>query len=235
METTKDYERFKLLGFNRKRIDRRHVNKLKESITKNGYIGNPIIVNENFEIFDGQHRFYALKEMGMAIPYEIQDGAYDSIIDLNITQKSWSAEDYVNYYCEKDKNPNYLRLRRLAKDLNCNLTIVLAMGYRTCTNGHLSQKIKDGSLSFKLEEELKANKFYEKFSTLAKYLRLKITSKMCIALINLSSLKGFEWKTMLEKASKYPTLAYNCRTQEEYTVMLRDIYNFNTKLAEKRI
>lgn len=235
METTKDYERFKLLEFNRKTIDRRHVNRLKESITKNGYIGNPILVNDDYEIYDGQHRFIALKEMGMEIPFEVQSSSYSSIIDLNITQKRWTMEDYVNYYCEKDKNPNYLRLRRIAKDLNCNLTTVLVMGYRVCTNGHLSQKIKDGSLSFKIDEEIRANKFYEKFSVLAKYLRLKITSKMCIALVNLSTLKGFEWKTMLEKASKYPTLAYNCRTQEEFTVMLRDIYNFNTRLAEKRI
>lgn len=44
METTKDYERFKLLEFNRKGLDRNHINKIKDSISKNGYIGNPILV-----------------------------------------------------------------------------------------------------------------------------------------------------------------------------------------------
>nr|DAZ24984.1 MAG TPA: chromosome partitioning protein [Caudoviricetes sp.] len=235
METTKDYERFKLLEFNRKGLDRNHINKIKDSISKNGYIGNPILVNDDFEIFDGQHRFTALKEMGLEVPYEIRNIAYDSIIDLNITQKKWGIEDYVNYYCEKDKNPNYTRLKRLCNELKCGCNLILIMGFRVCINGDIRKKVKDGSLSFKMDEELKVNQFYKNFMTIAQNLKMKPATKMCSALADLSTRRGFNWTIMINKTSKYPTLAYNCRTQEEFIVMLKNIYNFNTRLAENRI
>ncbi len=142
MAKTTDYEKFKLLDFNRKKLDRNHINKIKESITKNGYIGSPILVNEDFEIYDGQHRFMALKEMGLEIPYKIIDVEYNSIIDLNITQKKWTLEDYVNYYSEKDKNPNYVRLGRICKDLKCSVYLILTMGYRININGDIRKKLK---------------------------------------------------------------------------------------------
>lgn len=235
METSKDYERFRMLDFNRKGLDRNHINKLKDSITKNGYIGSPILVNEEFEILDGQHRFIALKEMGMEIPYEIRNISYNSIIDLNITQKKWAIEDYVNYYCEKDKNPNYTRLQRLCTELKCSPSIILTMGFRVCMNGDIRKQVKNGSLVFKLDDELRVNKFHQYFKEITDNLKLRPVTKMCGALADLSTRKGFRWDTMLDKTKKYPTMAYNCRTQEEFIVMLKNIYNFNTRLAENRI
>lgn len=235
MERTKDYERFTLLEFNRQNLNREHINKIKASITKNGYIGNPILVNTDFEILDGQHRFIALKEMGKEVPYEVQDLGYSAIIDLNITQKKWSIEDYINYYSEKDKNPNYTRLKRLCNELKCGCNLILIMGFRACVNGDVRKKIKDGTLSFKMDEELKVNQFYKNFMTIAKNLNMKPATKMCSALADLSTRRGFNWTTMIEKTEKYPTIAYNCRTQEEFIVMLKGIYNFNTRTQDKKI
>ena len=122
MALTKDYDRFKLLNLNRS-LDRNHINKIKDSIVKNGYLmSNPIIVNKDMEILDGQHRFVALKDMGLDVPYEVIDNGYDTIIDLNTTAKSWTVEDYVNYYCQKDQNPNFLRLARLCAELKTSAT-----------------------------------------------------------------------------------------------------------------
>lgn len=235
MERTNEYDKFKLLDFNRKCLDRCHINKIKDSITKNGYIGSPILVNEDFEIYDGQHRFMALKEMGMEIPYEIIDVSYNSIIDLNITQKKWTLEDYVNYYCNKDKNPNYVRLKRVCKDLKCGVSLVLTMGYRVCMNGDIRKRVKEGTMLFTMDDELRVSAFYNNFSEIVKNLKMKPVSKMCGALADLCTRHGFRWETMISKSYKYPTLAYNCRTQEEFIVMLKNIYNFNTRKEEQRI
>lgn len=61
---TSDYFRFKILDGNRD-VLKSHVNKIKESMKKFGWIGPGIIVNEKFEIIDGQTRFYAAKELGL--------------------------------------------------------------------------------------------------------------------------------------------------------------------------
>lgn len=235
MERTTDYERFKLLDFNRNKLDRNHINKIKDSIGKNGYISSPILVNSDFEIYDGQHRFVALKEMGLEIPYEVIDISYNSIIDLNITQKKWTLEDYVNYYCQKDKNPHYVRLSRICKDLKLGVSTVLTMGYRLNLNGEIRTKIKNGSMLFTMDDELRVNGFYDNFKKIVDNLRMKPATKMASALADLCTRQNFRWETMISKTEKYPTLAYNCRTQEEFIVMLKNIYNFNTKKEEQKI
>lgn len=235
MERTTDYEKFKMLNFNRKKLDRNHINKIKNSITKNGYMGSPILVNQDFEIYDGQHRFMALKEMGLEVPYEIINVAYNSIIDLNITQKKWTLEDYVNYYCEKDKNPSYVRLNRLCKELKCSVNLVLTMGYRISITGDIRKKLQKGNLKFNMDDELRVSSFYTNFCEIVKNLKMKPATKMCSALADLCTRHGFRWETMISKTEKYPTLAYNCRTQEEFIVMLKSIYNFNTRKEEQRI
>lgn len=86
-----------------------------------------------------------------------------------------------------------------------------------------------------IDDELRVNRIAENFLAVAKLLRLKPTSKLCSALIGLSTLTGFRWKTMLDKASKFSTLAYNCRTEAEFRIMLKNIYNYNQRKEENRI
>jgi ParB-like chromosome segregation protein Spo0J len=67
---TKEYNKFKILKGNRT-IPRNRVEKIKQSIEEVGCIINPIIVNENYEIIDGQGRFTALQESDKDIYYII--------------------------------------------------------------------------------------------------------------------------------------------------------------------
>jgi len=234
MEKTKDYKKFSFLGLNR-RLNRRSINALKTSITKNGYVGSPILVNDRYEILDGQHRFIALKEQGMEIPYQVIESNYDTIIDLNTTQHNWTIEDYINFYCEKDHNQNYVRLKRLCNELNSSPTIVLAMSYRQKPTGQDFINIKKGNLKLSIDDELRAKNFYEVYNQIVKLLRMKPTSRFCGALVDISCRPKFRWKVLVEKASKYPTMAYNCRTVDEFTEMLRDLYNYKQKKDENRI
>ena len=234
MEKTKDYDKFSFLGLNR-RLNRRCINALKSSILKNGYIGNPIIVNDKYEILDGQHRFVALKESGLEVPYKIIENDYDTIIDLNTTQHNWGIEDYINFYCEKDHNQHYVRLKRLCNELNSSPTNVLTMAYRQKPTGQDVENIKKGKLKLTIDDELRAKNFYEVFNQISKLLRINPTNKFCSALVAISCKPRFRWQTLVEKSSKYPTVAYNCRTVDEFTAMLRDLYNYNSRKEEQRI
>ena len=234
MERTKNYERFSLLEFNRP-LNRNHINDIKASISKNGYFtSNPIVVNEDMEILDGQHRFAALKEMGMEIPYEVIKADYSTIIDMNTTQKRWGMEDYVNYYAEKSHNPSYVRLKRIAKELHTKPTIVLIM----CgmgSDGKLSKKVRLGQLKITMDDELKIKNFNNNFVCVMNQLKISKTSRVCQAMVNVSKKSGFKWSTMVSKANRYPTMAYNCRTVAEYEKMLIDLYNYNIKREDLRI
>lgn len=59
-ETTTDYNKFNTFMANRD-VSRTHISSLKASIKRHPEIleAQPILVNENFKIIDGQHRFIA--------------------------------------------------------------------------------------------------------------------------------------------------------------------------------
>ena len=235
MALTRDYDRFKLLNLNRS-LDRNHINKIKDSIVKNGYLmSNPIIVNKDMEILDGQHRFVALKDMGLEVPYEVIDKDYGTIIDLNTTAKSWTVEDYVNYYCQKDQNPNFLRLARLCVELKSSATNILTIAIGERPGGTFMNNVKHGVLKLTQVDENRINEFYTQMLAFCKMVKIKPSAKLSRALIKLSQHPRFSWKTMLEKAVKYPTLAYNCRTDDEFKIMLKDLYNYNTKKEELKL
>ena len=94
---TNDYEMFQFLDSNREPNDR-IVAKLEESIKQNG-VQIPIIVNQQKQIVDGQHRFWALRRLGYKVPFIISQTWKEDkhTIEINNTGSRWNALDYANY------------------------------------------------------------------------------------------------------------------------------------------
>ena len=67
IQKSKDYNIFKTLTGNRE-LNISHKEKLKKSFKEN-YLISPIIINEKYEIIDGQHRFNAARELGYYVYY----------------------------------------------------------------------------------------------------------------------------------------------------------------------
>lgn len=122
METTKNnvyrtsnYKVFKTLDGNRK-IDMLRVKKVVDSITNNGYILNPIVVNEKMEIIDGQARRVALEQLGMPIDYVVAYGAgVKECVALNKYSTSWSIKDYIKSHADLGEI-SYIYINELLKE-----------------------------------------------------------------------------------------------------------------------
>ena len=64
------------------------------------YLFTIIIVNENYEIIDGQHRFDVIKELGLPLNYVICGGyGLNEVHILNQNSKTWNVDDYLDGYC----------------------------------------------------------------------------------------------------------------------------------------
>jgi ParB-like chromosome segregation protein Spo0J len=72
VHTTTDYFLFKSIDGNRNK-NLLHINRLRESMSKN-YLFTVIIVNENYEIIDGQHRFDVIQELKLPLNYIVCKG-----------------------------------------------------------------------------------------------------------------------------------------------------------------
>lgn len=99
---TRDYSKFKFLKTNRE-IKESTVKKIIESIRTFGIIpGRPVLVDGDYNIIDGQHRFMAIKSLGHPIPYEVINGdVIAKTMALNSNQAQWKLIDYIKSYAEQ--------------------------------------------------------------------------------------------------------------------------------------
>jgi hypothetical protein len=111
VQETKDYARFSLMELNRN-VNRNHVERLKRSFERD-YLLAPILVNEHYEIVDGQHRFAAAKEMGLPIRYVVAKGyTIEHVKMLNHEGRNWNVMDHFMSYV-KQGAPAYVNTARL--------------------------------------------------------------------------------------------------------------------------
>ena len=112
-----DYSVFNPLLGNRV-VDEYRKMKIRESVAKVGWIKNPIVVNEKFQVIDGQARLEILQEMGLPVQYVIAYGTgVSECIAMNISQSSWRIIDYVTSYAALG-NQNYVRMLKLIDDFS---------------------------------------------------------------------------------------------------------------------
>lgn len=151
--TTKDYSIFKRLVGNRD-IPESRISKIVESIQTIGWVHNPIIVNENMEVIDGQGRLTALQRLKMPVEYIIAEGAGNKeCIYMNMNMVNWKLPDFIKSYAEQG-NENYQRLLSLMeKYAGGNLDIISTAVYRVSKSKH--RDIKQGTLQL-TEEQAKA-------------------------------------------------------------------------------
>ncbi len=111
---TSDYNKFHLIDGNRP-ID--HAKKIIESIKEIGMLWQPILVNERFEIIDGQGRFLAMKTLGIPVIYIIQNGLdITHVRYLNKNATNWKINDYIHSYATgADSKESFVNLEVVKK------------------------------------------------------------------------------------------------------------------------
>ena len=127
---TDNYDKFKRLDGNRA-VQPMRVKKVLDSIKANGYIYSPIIVNERYEVIDGQARLEALRKMNIPVDYIREKGlTVKDCVALNLYQTKWNLMDFISSFAELG-NTSYQYLQNLVKRYNMFPvdTITAACGY----------------------------------------------------------------------------------------------------------
>lgn len=148
--TTTDYDKFKKLEENRTVTENR-AGKLTASFGEKEII-NPIIVNEKFEIIDGQGRFEALKRLNRPIKYIISFGAnIEDCRRMNRYNTSWTLIDWIESYADNN-NPavaeSYKNLLYCIKKNKIGLSRIESTSRVMLAHGGRS-KVTDGTLVFR--------------------------------------------------------------------------------------
>ena len=123
-----DYNKFSLMESNRK-VRKPHVKRLVAMLEMFPRMSEwlPILVNERYQIADGQHRFFAAQELNIPINYLLIEGlTIEDARRLNAGAKPWTPMDYAECFCSGGKKP-YCLYVELKKAFRFNHDILLRL------------------------------------------------------------------------------------------------------------
>lgn len=236
MERTNNYDLFKFTPFNRSEIKESNVNKLVFSIqTINLLHLNPIIVDRNFTIINGQHRLLAAKKLGVDI-YYIKDERLteDDILPMN-SARAWVFNDYLNFFCKKG-NPHYIKFKDFMEKNNLtgsNALIMLGYG----KGGRTIKNVKEGKFEFNhnyaesnIESFNKIINYISKMNGTGSFLS---STRFCKPLYRLCSHPDFQIDKMLDNLSKMIERVKPRVSMGDYEKMFEDIYNWRNPVKIK--
>ena len=149
---TRVYTMFRVIGGNRP-ISKSHVRNLVESYADNPDLIElrPVLVNEKFEIIDGQNRIEAMKLLGIEVPYQVVPGLSISAAQLmNATTLPWSLDDFGSSYAFEG-NPHYLQFQQYRTKYGFGSSLMLEFMAAASGNGgrqSLRRAFKLGYFSF---------------------------------------------------------------------------------------
>ena len=199
---TNNYEKFKPIDGNREIVK---LERLRKSIHKYGYLRQPILVNEKFEIIEGQHRFAICKETNIPVEYIVQEGldVYHCIA-LNEGRINWKSINYINCYATLGRN-DYKYLRLLIKQFPtfAEQTCAVATG-GFYNGGGYSKKVKEGTFTCsdtQYENAIKVLSWLKEIQPYVKKINGR-TQYLYDALIFCFYLKGVDNKRLAQRIIK---------------------------------
>lgn len=224
---TKNYAIFKYKKDNRP-LDQAHVKRLVKSISSQNLLEwRPIEVNKEMEIIDGQHRLKASEELNLEIYYKkIDSKQSDDIIHLNVS-KSWTMNDFFNYYLKNEKD-EYKKLEAYMKKHEVSLKLALAISNG---QGHdYSDKFRLGTFVFNIEQDSEVMEncqttidFIKKMNGFSGYTS---NNRFWMALIKLVTHNNFnmvKWQFNLSRmVNRFGPRA----THKDYVDMFMNCYNW---------
>jgi hypothetical protein len=225
MKSTLDYSIFKEFCSNRE-VDQKHVNKLVVSIQKRNLLNvNPIVVDQQMRVIDGQHRLEAARILGVEIFYIMEDINREDISLLNSNQKNWTAMDYINFYTV-EKKPSYVQLSQLIskyQDMAISALLVLSNSEGRRSLGQL----KEGSLDvLDIDHAIEVSEIcYDLNHRFQK--DFVFDSRFPLALGKAIKAENFKLERLIEQIQAAPREFVPCHTKTQYLALIEEIYNRN--------
>ena len=231
---TKDWGKLKFLEDNRD-TDDGDVKRLAESIKKNGQL-QPIVINEKWEICEGQHRVKACILLDIPVLYIISDGAsiQDTIL-MNNNQKSWKNRDYLKCFSHKNhkNHQEYRKVKKFFDDYSLNFSVsinLLSGNFVYHGGGNSNKAFKEGK--FKIKNLHAAEKYGSQLKKIkAKVPLLVSNGKFCMAWVKTQNMiapnSAGSWNVMtgVKQMSKNVDMFKTCNNQESWDLQLVEAYN----------
>jgi hypothetical protein len=196
-----DYDKFTCLDRNRE-LNLANKRKMIESM-KEEHLMIPIIVNQYYQIIDGQHRFFSAMELGLPIYFIINENyGMEQVIRANTVSVNWNKEDFLNSYVKQGVD-SYVGLEMIKDEFGINLGTLLSIiaEFKGQSNEYITTQFENGTL--KIDENLFGgiNFFLYQLEMFRDYKGYK-SSSFVKAFLKLYLYEGFD-PSQMERQVKY--------------------------------
>ena len=224
VHTTTDYFLFKPIDGNRNK-NLLHINRLMKSMS-DSYLFTVIIVNENYEIIDGQHRFDVIQYLKLPLHYIVCNGyGLNEVHILNQNSKTWNADDYLTGYCNLGYE-DYLKYSMFKEKYNLGHNETMSL--LACTPNKTDIDVFYRG-DYKVKSLSQAEEWIEKILMLEPYYAGIKRRAFIYAMMSLFKNKNFEFTEFLQKLKVQPTALQDCTNATNYKILIEEIYNYRRR------
>ena len=223
---------FKTIDGNRV-LNRKYLSRLTESISNDNLLScNPIIVNKNFEVLDGQHRLKVAEIMGIDIFYTVSPtGNIREVQMLNSNVRGWTMADFLNSHLKMNKK-EYKILKEFSEKNGISVSSsirILTGGFRkTYSETEALSDFRDGS--FKVTQFEYGNEFAKKLQQVSKYLEDRIyTDRNFLIALQKTYDSGFLHQDLMTNFERVHTNIIRSSRVKDYIRQLEDVLSFGRK------
>lgn len=229
---TTDYSQFKFILANRDQA-RGHIENLKKGFEERGNLTQvqPLLVNENMEVIDGQHRLIAARELGIPVYYTVYPGLrIGDARSLNILHRSWTTDDYARSYAAAG-DTNYQRYLNLLENFGFNHSITLHA--IKGAERSIFKLFREGEFTMTNEEENSAKTKLEALQRTEELVPFAHQIYFAEAYLDVLDVPGFDERQMLRKLAAHPARLQRLGSVDDYKRMLEEIYNLNVTITNR--
>lgn len=227
---TRDYSVFKYLSGNRD-INLHNVNNIVKNVLDNGLLPTIVIVNENMEVIDGQHRIEAFKQLNLPVEFQIRKGlGLKDCIAYNVSSKKWETVDYIKSYAERGID-DYITLKKCIDEypsFSPSTLAAILLG-RDAQGGGVSQIIRCGKFKIVGNINQKINKL-NFLDSVQEYIVVRGRKEVVIqVLANVIDLEVIDQDRMVEQLQKVANKNVSVACVDDALEYLYDVYNHRKK------
>ena len=203
------------------------------------YIPVPIVVNENLDIIDGQHRFVICKEEGIAVHFiQIKGLNLTHVQKINELMRVWTAEAFMHCYCdlalenEYGEYDDYLEYREFKRNYGFGHNETQAiLTNQKMFSGNLSERFRNGT--FKIVDIRKATNVAKRITDVGKYYRGNKRRGFVLAMLQCFAIPEYNHDRFLSKLSYQTYKLTDQPNYKQYLQIIQDIYNYHAREGDR--
>ena len=221
---TENYDMFKKIGGNRK-LNKANYAKIVKSMKEEQLI-IPIVVNEKYEIIDGQHRYTACKDLGKPIYfYMVRGYGLEQVKRANIASSNWKKENYLDMFVAEG-NEVYKEFEEIKEryDLNISNLLKIFAIVQEKQNARVGYEFENGT--FTLDGKMEVLRFLTALEDF-NFFKFYKSNNFLIAFTRLYFKSEYDHDKMKTKLITHRNSLEKRSTSDEYLVLLCNrIYSF---------